>query len=167
MELCFGIVFFISAIYVFNDASKRKIPTALRWAVGTALIWIVVFPLYFILRKKLNSAENSNESEKNVWESGNKTPNKLACYAMLFVLSFAMYGINFYRGWLPSCDSTELRHVLSDLLDKAEFSNPAQNSYEKINEIRHCNITISDRIYSYTVTWYSEAKDRFIVKFDS
>jgi len=163
MELCFGIIFFISAIYVFNDACKRKIPTALRWAVGTALIWIAVFPLYFILRKKLNSSENLSGGEENE----NTKTNKLACYGMLFVLSFAMYGINFYRGWLPNCGSHEVRHVLSDLLDNAEFSNPAQNSYERINEIRHCNITIADRIYSYTVTWYSEAKDRFIVKFDN
>ncbi len=167
MEFSFGVIFFISAIYVFIDASKRNIPTALRWSILTALVWLLAFPFYLIVRKKLKTNNIPSDVGGDVEINSNNAPYRPAIYALLFVLSFAMYGVNFYRGWLPSCDSKEVHSVLKDLLDNAAFSNPAQNSYEKLNEIRHCNITLADRIYSYTVTWYSESKDRFIVKFDN
>lgn len=52
------------AVFVYVDATKKKIgkvPDVQRftnmsagmWAAGTALLWIVVFPLYLINRKKL------------------------------------------------------------------------------------------------------------------
>ena len=54
----------ISLIWVYRDATKNgigKIPgvrgmSVGRWAIGTALMWIVVFPAYLIKRNRLIAA---------------------------------------------------------------------------------------------------------------
>jgi len=35
------------AYYVHNDARKMNNPNALWWAVGTFLVWSIVFPVYW------------------------------------------------------------------------------------------------------------------------
>lgn len=154
MQFFIGVVFFISSAYVFHDANKRKISNQLGWAAGTALLWPIVLPLYFFKRKKLTDTVVTEEN-KNSHVKG---------YALLFVLSFGMYAVNFYNGWLPDCDSSKVHGVLSNILDTREFTDTAQQSYERINEVRHCNLSMSGRIYSYTVRWYSEDKNRFLVQ---
>ena len=39
-----------SAVWVFMDAGKRGM-SAIGWALGVFILWIIFFPLYFILRK--------------------------------------------------------------------------------------------------------------------
>src|SRR5579872_5814701 len=36
----------LSSIWVYFDASQRKLPKPLQWSVGSLLVWIVVFPWY-------------------------------------------------------------------------------------------------------------------------
>lgn len=42
----------LSSIWVFYDAQKKGIPKPFRWAVGSLLLWIVVFPWYLSRRQK-------------------------------------------------------------------------------------------------------------------
>lgn len=154
MQLFFGIVFFISSAYVFHDANKRKISNQLGWAAGTALLWPIVMPLYFFKRKKLTDTVVTTENRHS----------QPKAYALLFILSFGLYAVNFYNGWLPDCDSAKVQGVLTSILDDQSFTDTAQQSYERFSEVRHCNLSMSGRIYSYTVRWYSEDKDRFLVQ---
>lgn len=41
----------LAGVWVFFDALRRRIPRPLRWAVGTMLLLIVVFPWYLARRK--------------------------------------------------------------------------------------------------------------------
>jgi hypothetical protein len=40
-----------SAIWVFYDAQRKGLPRPFRWAIGSLLIWIVVFPWYLSRRQ--------------------------------------------------------------------------------------------------------------------
>lgn len=46
-----GIVLF-SSIWVYFDASHRKLPKPLQWSIGSLLVWIVVFPWYLARRRQ-------------------------------------------------------------------------------------------------------------------
>ncbi|MGH9406730.1 MAG: hypothetical protein ACRD3D_12955 [Terriglobia bacterium] len=39
------------ALWIFFDASVRRVPHRLRWALGSFLIWIIVFPWYLSRRR--------------------------------------------------------------------------------------------------------------------
>ncbi len=41
----------LSSIWVFYDAQKRALPKPFRWAIGSLLLWIVVFPWYLSRRR--------------------------------------------------------------------------------------------------------------------
>jgi hypothetical protein len=45
----------LSAIWVFFDARQKLIRKPLRWAVGSLILWIVIFPWYLLRRQKLNA----------------------------------------------------------------------------------------------------------------
>ena len=48
-----GIVFLIiSAAWVYSDAKDRNSSSPVLWAVGVIMLWIIFFPLYFIMRPK-------------------------------------------------------------------------------------------------------------------
>jgi hypothetical protein len=40
-----------SSVWVYYDARQNNIPKALRWSLGSLLLWIVVFPWYLARRK--------------------------------------------------------------------------------------------------------------------
>jgi hypothetical protein len=46
-----GIVLF-SSIWVYFDATHRKLPKPLQWSIGSLLVWIVVFPWYLARRRQ-------------------------------------------------------------------------------------------------------------------
>ena len=46
-----GIVL-LSSIWVYFDASQRKLPKPLQWSIGSLLVWIVVFPWYLARRRQ-------------------------------------------------------------------------------------------------------------------
>lgn len=50
-----GLVLF-SSIWVYLDAYHRKLPKPLQWAIGSLLVWIVVFPWYIARRRLPNAA---------------------------------------------------------------------------------------------------------------
>lgn len=166
MEFLFALIIFGVSVAIYKDAIANKIARPARWGIGTAFIFFIVIPLYLFKRKKLaGSALSEDEVTEGI--QGGKNVSPFAVYALMFVLAFLAPAISFYKGDLPNCDSSEVHSVLSDLLHGENFSEPAQMSYDKINETRHCNLTVSGRVFSYTVKWYSEAKDQFVVQFDN
>ncbi|WP_405424353.1 hypothetical protein [Pantoea stewartii] len=155
---------FAAAVYVYRDARKHNIELASRWGVGVAVVWILVLPLYLFKRKKLIKEAQQDASDTDL--SGNeKSKSPIAIFSLMFICSFLVFFVGFFKGDLPGCSSPEVTDVVSKLLHTRDFSNQAQGSYEKISEIRHCNLTMNGNVYSYTVTWYSEDKDNFLVKF--
>ncbi len=51
-NLVLGGVQILTSMWVFYDAHTKKIPQALRWALGSLLLWAVVFPWYVVRRKR-------------------------------------------------------------------------------------------------------------------
>jgi hypothetical protein len=50
-ELVLGTLELISCVWVFYDAGRRGVPRPFRWALGTLLLWPIVFPWYLARRK--------------------------------------------------------------------------------------------------------------------
>lgn len=50
-QLIFFSAQFICSVWVFYDAREKRVPKALRWGLGTMLLWIIVFPWYLARRK--------------------------------------------------------------------------------------------------------------------
>lgn len=50
-ELLLGGVEFVSAIWVFQDAQRRRVPKPLRWGLGSLLLWLLFFPWYLARRR--------------------------------------------------------------------------------------------------------------------
>ena len=48
----------LAAIWVGWDARRRKDPSAAQWAIGTALLCAIVFPVYVLWGRR----------QKRVWE---------------------------------------------------------------------------------------------------
>lgn len=167
MEYIIALVIFVLSVAVYKDARTNKIANPERWGVGVAFFIIIVLPLYLIRRKKLLGSSETYNRDANAWQKGKKEVSPIAAYTLMFALAFLAPAISFIKGELPSCDSIEVKSVLSDLLGGDDFSDTEQTSYERIAEIRHCNLTKSDRVFSYTVKWYSDKKDQFMVQFDN
>ena len=53
----------LSSVWVFWDARQKMIRRPLRWAVGSLILWIVIFPWYLARRRKLQSPCPFVESE--------------------------------------------------------------------------------------------------------
>lgn len=159
-----SIVIFIVAIAVYKDAKNHAINGAAKWGVGVSFIWFAILPIYLFKRKKMIK-EAVSDSEIN-GTLDEKPISPFAATALMFVLSFSVFFIGLYKGELPSCESAEVSDVVAKLLNSRDFSDQAQTSYEKISEIRHCNLTMNGNVFPYTVSWYSEAKDNFVVQFN-
>lgn len=50
-RLLFGILPFISSLWVIFDAHQKHVARPLRWGLGTLLMWIVIFPWYLARRR--------------------------------------------------------------------------------------------------------------------
>jgi hypothetical protein len=50
-QLVLGGVQILSSVWVFYDASGRRLPKPLRWGLGSLLLWPLVFPWYLARRK--------------------------------------------------------------------------------------------------------------------
>ncbi|EOI6869287.1 hypothetical protein ACMVR4_000652 [Yersinia enterocolitica] len=173
MELIFSLILLISALWVMKDAHNNRLNHPIRWGIGTVLLWIIVLPIYLIKRKKLiaeqrtkNEGTSSLNDKKNVWEREVGSTNLWAGGIVIFIVAFAPYAWQVWNGELPKCDSSDVHGLLTQLLPDTAFSNPAQYDYERMNEVRHCNLTIDNGIRSFTVKWYSDAREEFVVKFE-
>ena len=62
-QLIMSAVQLLSAIWVFFDARQKLIRKPLRWAIGSLILWIVIFPWYLVRRQKLNAPCPFVESE--------------------------------------------------------------------------------------------------------
>lgn len=54
-QLAMSGVQLITSVWVFWDARQKLIARRLRWAVGTLILWIVIFPWYLARRQKLEA----------------------------------------------------------------------------------------------------------------
>lgn len=159
-----SILIFVVAISVYKDAKSHAINGAAKWGVGVAFIWFAILPIYLFKRKEMIK-EVTSESEVTD-KMDEKSISPFAATALMLVLSFTVFFIGLYKGDLPSCESPEVTDVVTELLSSRDFSDQAQTSYEKLSEIRHCNLTMNGNVLPYTVSWYSEAKDNFVVQFN-
>lgn len=50
-QFALGGLVILSSAWVFQDARKKNIPKALRWSLGSLLLWIVFFPWYLARRR--------------------------------------------------------------------------------------------------------------------
>ncbi|ELI8022861.1 hypothetical protein RSF09_003893 [Yersinia enterocolitica] len=173
MELIPSLILLVSALWVMKDAHNNYLNHPVRWGIGTAILWIIVLPIYLIKRKKLiteqkmrNEAISSLNDRPNICEGEKDSTNLWAGGAVIFIAAFAPYAWGVWNGELPKCDSSDVHGLLTQLLPDTTFSNPAQYDYERMNEVRHCNLTIDNGIRSFTVKWYSDAREEFVVKFE-
>ena len=51
-QLILGGVQILTSLWVFYDAHTKKIPMAVRWWLGSLLLWPVLFPWYMVRRKR-------------------------------------------------------------------------------------------------------------------
>jgi hypothetical protein len=96
-QLIMSAVQLLSAIWVFFDARQRLIRKPLRWAVGSLILWIVIFPWYLIRRKKLNAPCPFVESESGPFTK----------VMLLVVFIFFMVGMLVSRYGGPAFKSVE------------------------------------------------------------
>jgi 4-hydroxybenzoate polyprenyltransferase len=52
-QLVLGGVQILCSLWVLYDASAKRLPKPQRWALGTLLLWIVIFPWYLERRRYL------------------------------------------------------------------------------------------------------------------
>jgi len=62
-ELMLGVLEFVSAIWVFQDAQRRRVPKPLRWGLGSLLLWVLFFPWYLARRRAPEAPCPSIEAE--------------------------------------------------------------------------------------------------------
>ncbi|HHR6139919.1 TPA: hypothetical protein ACS72N_000153 [Providencia alcalifaciens] len=68
---------------------------------------------------------------------------------------------------LPECNSAKVLNTLNKMVSPhIKIKNPEQYYLDPDGLTRFCRVTLNDSIYSYTVNWYSEKKDKIIVSFE-
>lgn len=169
MTLFFTIVVCFSALWVIYDSSKNKLQSPVAWGISTLFIWIIALPVYLFKRKKMVvNAKRFYESgvDDTDWHINKRQTPTWVGYVLVITFSVGYYSWGLSKGGLPQCDSNEVAKLLSKMVDGDSISNQAQYSYEMFNEVRHCNVVVNGAPRSFTVKWYSEDKDQFLVKFD-
>jgi len=53
----------LSAVWVFQDAQRRRVPKPLRWGLGSLFLWVLFFPWYLARRRTPESPCPSIEAE--------------------------------------------------------------------------------------------------------
>jgi hypothetical protein len=53
----------LSAVWVFQDAQRRRVPKPLRWGLGSLFLWVLFFPWYLARRRTPESPCPSVEAE--------------------------------------------------------------------------------------------------------
>jgi hypothetical protein len=84
-QFVLGGVVIISSVWILYDARKKGIPKALRWGVGSLLLWILIFPWYLARRRTPNAACPFIEGE-----SGRVARTLLFLLFVFFLLSALM-----------------------------------------------------------------------------
>ena len=50
-EIIFAGMELLSAVWVFQDAQRRRVPKPLRWGLGSLFLWVLFFPWYLARRR--------------------------------------------------------------------------------------------------------------------
>jgi hypothetical protein len=50
-EMSLAVGEFVSAVWVFQDAQRRRVPKPLRWGLGSLFLWLLFFPWYLARRR--------------------------------------------------------------------------------------------------------------------
>jgi hypothetical protein len=105
-------------IWVFVDALRRRIPRPLRWAVGTMLLLIVVFPWYLARRKTPKSPVPFVEAEMG----------PVTRFLLFVLLAFFLASLIFYivQGPPPTAPPAA----------QPQIQKPAGNSPARITDLR-------------------------------
>lgn len=113
-----------SVLFVYVDATHNKIGkipgkkgllnnSAGVWSIGTLLLWIVVFPLYLINRKKL--IEGAKENPQEI--PGKRKKIVIAFISVVFALVLFNVifssGVNFSGS--PSCSDSDVKKIVLDI----------------------------------------------------
>lgn len=62
-EMIFAAAEFVSAVWVFQDAQRRRVPKPLRWGLGSLFLWLLFFPWYLARRRTPDAPCPSVEGE--------------------------------------------------------------------------------------------------------
>jgi len=55
-QFALGGLVILSSAWVLHDARKNNIPKAVRWSIGSVLLWIIIFPWYLARRRTPKAA---------------------------------------------------------------------------------------------------------------
>lgn len=87
----------------------------------------------------------------------------------IFCLAMAFYVSPFYDkliGDLPECDAPEVQKMLTNIYPLSTLKDIEQYNNEKLKGIRYCRVTADGHISSFTISWYGDKHDKFVVKKD-
>lgn len=115
-------------IFVYWDATRNnigKIPgekgftnsSAGMWAVGTGILWIVIFPLYLINRKKLIEKAKENPQVVPKWRPVAVTASLLAVFALMLMGQFG--------NATPTCTDSTVKELVIKILKESAASDLA------------------------------------------
>jgi hypothetical protein len=62
-EIIFAGIELLSAVWVFQDAQRRRVPKPLRWGLGSLFLWLLFFPWYLVRRRVPEAPCPSVEAE--------------------------------------------------------------------------------------------------------
>jgi len=82
-QLALGGVQILTSVWVFYDAQHKGLPRALRWGLGSILLWPIVFPWYLARRKRVEAPCPFVEGPTSPW-------TRAALLLLLLVLFFLL-----------------------------------------------------------------------------
>lgn len=169
----------ITSVWVYLDATKNKIGKivdekgmlnlpAAQWAIGSLMLWIVVFPAYVLKRKSLIEKAKGSPVEVTgrAWKAA-----LLAVVGLIFILITIP---SFLSNNLPACDSPEVVSLAENVVKNApaiktlgiqsiKIKVPAEKYYDSASEKRVCRAMLSssagDESIHYSVEWHDQKKN--------
>ena len=177
-------VIFATAIGIYIDATANKIGkipgrrsminnSAGMWAVGTILLWIVVFPLYLFKRGKLIELAKETPVPANNRAGVIVLMSFIGCAWIVFTW-VANTGIQ-----LPACDSLDTNRVLGKIINSQPQSvqsgmrfvavnDVVERGYNAAEGIRVCAGTLittgGEMPIQFNVYWEDETTGSFLVQ---
>jgi hypothetical protein len=138
-------------------------PHPVKITFGCLILWIFCFPYYLIRRNSFIKSAQEHPQE-TIMVKGHYVALVIGVAIVIF---FALKGFN--EGEVPQCGSDEVKSAATKILNnsgiKGTIKGVEQVSYDPFEERRACRgIDSSEQIRDFTVQWYSEKKERFLVQ---
>ena len=153
MSFYIAILVFVGSLWVFGDATKKGARTPHGWALLSVLLFPIGFPLWLYKRRGM---EPSSEQ---------KTVSPWIMIPLMLAICF-WQPIQFFRdGSLAKCDAADVTAVLEKMVGTS-VSHQSQRKYDAWQEVRSCSAVVNGFVAHYNVSWYSDAKDQFVVNLE-